>query len=68
MTPDSLARLARASALVLQMAVSAIVGVGLGAWLDERFGTSPFLLLLLGAAGMAGGLFQIYRTLDAPSS
>ena len=42
---------------------SVVVGAGLGYVLDNRFGTSPVLVLLLGLLGFAGGMLQVIRRL-----
>jgi F0F1-type ATP synthase assembly protein I len=44
---------------------SVVIGAGLGYLLDERFGTSPVLTLILGLLGFAGGMFEVIRRLTA---
>ena len=49
-------------ALGTTLAVDVGLGVGVGYWLDRRFGTSPLFLLLGGVLGMGlAGLF-LYKT------
>ena len=45
----------------LQFAVTIVVFMFAGIWLDRRLGTSPWLLILCVFAGAAGGFFSIYR-------
>jgi ATP synthase protein I len=41
-----------------------LIGGGLGYLLDRWLHTSPFLALALGAAGFAGGMWEVLRTLS----
>lgn len=46
------------------MLVGAIgIGAGVGYWLDRRLHTSPWLTLVLGMAGFAGGMYEMVRRL-----
>jgi F0F1-type ATP synthase assembly protein I len=47
----------------LQFVVIILLFLYLGQWLDRRFGTDPWLLLLCVFAGAAGGFYSLYRTL-----
>jgi F0F1-type ATP synthase assembly protein I len=40
-----------------------VIGAGLGYLLDRRWGTSPALVLVGGALGFAGGIFEVLRRL-----
>jgi F0F1-type ATP synthase assembly protein I len=40
-----------------------VIGAGLGYLLDQRWGTSPALVLVGGALGFAGGIFEVLRRL-----
>lgn len=40
-----------------------LVGAGLGYFLDQRFGTSPMLTLVLGGLGFVGGIIEVLRRL-----
>lgn len=42
---------------------SIVIGGGIGYLLDKRLGTSPFLFLLLGLLGFAGGMYELIRRL-----
>ena len=47
--------------LGLQLGMTIALFAFLGWWLDERLGTSPWLLLLLVFLGAAAGFYSIYR-------
>jgi F0F1-type ATP synthase assembly protein I len=51
--------------LGLQFAVSILVFLYLGQWLDRRFGTEPWLLLISVFLGAGGSFYSIYRKLMA---
>jgi len=42
---------------------SVVIGAVVGYFLDRRFGTSPVLTLVLGAAGFASGMYELVRRL-----
>jgi ATP synthase protein I len=52
------ARAAQVTAMATQFAVSSAAGIMLGAWADEKLGTSPWLSLLGMILGL-GGAIQI---------
>ena len=43
-----------------QLFVCVMLGVLLGKWLDDRFGTSPWLLLVCSFLGMAAAFKSMY--------
>jgi hypothetical protein len=49
----------------LQFALAILLFVYLGQWLDRRFGTEPWLLLIGVFVGAGGGFYSIYRKLMA---
>ncbi len=49
----------------LQFALTIVVFAFAGIWLDKRFGTSPWLVILGVFIGAAAGFFSIYRQLMA---
>jgi len=49
--------------LGLQFALAILLFVYLGQWLDRRFGTEPWLLLIGVFVGAGGGFYSIYRKL-----
>lgn len=51
--------------LGLQFAAAIILFAFLGQWLDRRFGTDPWLLLVGVFTGAGGGFYSIYRKLMA---
>lgn len=52
----------------LQFALTILVFVFAGLWLDKRFGTSPWLLLIFVFFGAAGGFYSMYRRVTAAQS
>lgn len=44
------------------LAVTVLAGLGLGYWLDGRFGTRPLLVLAGGVLGLLAALGQFYTT------
>ena len=66
--PDSRQQLVRASAMVTEMAVTVILGVLAGGWLDGRFNTSPLFLFLLSLLALVLGMVRMIRALNARDS
>ena len=52
----------------LQLGLTFALFALLGQWLDRRFGTSPWLLLLLVFIGAAAGLYSVYRRVIGPGT
>lgn len=50
----------------VQFGLTILVFVWAGVWLDRRFGTSPWLLLICVFAGAGGGFYSMYRRVTAP--
>jgi len=48
------------------LAVTILLGVGAGYWLDGRFGTQPLFLLLGGVIGLGLALYQFFKTVAEP--
>ena len=48
-----------------QFALTILVFVFAGIWLDRRLGTSPWLLLTCVFLGAGGGIFSMYRRVTA---
>ena len=48
----------------LQFALTIIVFMFGGLWLDRHLGTSPWLLLICVFAGAAGGFYSMYRRIS----
>ena len=53
--------LGKYSALGLEMALSVVIGVGIGYYLDKWLGTSPWLMILWIGFGFAAGVRSLYR-------
>ena len=49
----------------IQFAVTILVFVFAGVWLDKWLGTSPWLLLVSVFVGAAGGFYSMYRRVTA---
>lgn len=49
----------------LQFALTILVFVFAGIWLDRRLGTSPWLLIACVFAGAGGGFYSMYRRVTA---
>jgi len=46
----------------LQLAITVIVFFFLGRWLDNEYGTSPWLMLAGLTVGIVGGLIKFFKT------
>jgi ATP synthase protein I len=44
------------------LAVTVLLGIGGGYWLDSRFGTKPWFLTLGGVLGLGLALYQFFKT------
>ena len=51
--------LAWSAGLVLVFSIA--IGYFFGSWLDRRFGTDPWLMLLFTLLGIAAGFIELYR-------
>lgn len=49
------------SAGALEMGVSVVIGLGIGYWLDELLGTSPWMALFWLICGSIAGFRSLYR-------
>jgi len=49
----------------VQFALTILVFVFAGLWLDRRLGTSPWLVVICVFAGAAGGFYSMYRRVTA---
>ena len=49
----------------VQFALTLLVFVAAGVWLDRRLGTSPWLLLICVFAGAGGGFYSMFRRVTA---
>jgi F0F1-type ATP synthase assembly protein I len=46
------------------LAVTVLLGVGLGYWADRELGTQPWLFLLGAVSGLAMALYQFFKTVS----
>ena len=53
--------LGKYSALGLEMALSVVLGLGIGYYLDKWLGTAPWLMILWIGFGFAAGVRSLYR-------
>jgi ATP synthase protein I len=53
-------RAAQLASVGLELGVAVAIGGGVGWWLDRRFGTKPWLLLLFLLIGVAAGFKGVY--------
>jgi ATP synthase protein I len=44
------------------LAVTVLLGLGIGYWLDQRLGTEPWLVVTGGMLGVGTALYQFFRT------
>lgn len=61
--PGSMKGLAMLSSMGIALAVSTILGLAFGWWLDRLFGTSPLLMIIFMILGVIGGFRSIYITI-----
>jgi ATP synthase protein I len=52
---------AMVSSIGLIIAVSTLIGLGLGYWLDSKLGTTPWLAFVLTMLGLAAGIYESAR-------
>lgn len=52
------------SSVGIEFALSVLIGVFAGRWLDGKLGTSPWLMIVLLCVGFAAGLRSLMRAMD----
>ncbi len=69
-TPNSrmLKTIGQLSTIGLAFVLALVMGFGAGFWLDGKFGTKPWLSLLGFAVGLAAGVLNVIRTMQAVSA
>ena len=61
--PYTFTRIAKAGAIITEMALTVVAGAYAGFWLDEIFDTATILLLTLTVSGLIGGMFRLTSSL-----
>lgn len=61
-------QLLRASAMVTEMAVTVVLGLLAGGWVDRRLETSPLFLLLFTFLAFILGMVRLMRAIGKPGS
>ncbi len=62
---DSKSQLLRASAMVTEMAVTVILGLLAGGWLDRRLDSSPLFLFALSLLAFIVGMIRMVKALSS---
>jgi F0F1-type ATP synthase assembly protein I len=62
-SPSKEAGAGAAAGMGLQFAISVIVFLLAGQWLDRKFGTAPLFLMILVFVGAGASFYSIYRKL-----
>lgn len=61
---EPLRALGLASSISVEIAAATTIGYFGGRWLDSKFNTDPWLMLVGLLLGMAGGMWGVYMTLE----
>jgi F0F1-type ATP synthase assembly protein I len=64
-SPGTLRTLGQLSTVGMSFVLALVMGFGAGYWLDGRWGTRPWLSFLGFFLGMAAGVLNVYRVLQA---
>lgn len=66
-TPDArmIKMIGQLSTVGLAFVFALVLGFGAGYWLDQRLGSTPWLSLLGFAMGLAAGVLNVVRTMQA---
>lgn len=65
--PRLIVQYAKYSDLGIRFALSIVIFLFIGKWLDRQLGTMPLFLVLGVLLGASAGLFTIYRTVFPPN-
>lgn len=60
-TGKTLRELGYFASLGMSVAFAVFIGLGIGLWLDKKFGTEPWLMLIFLLFGIAAGFTNIIR-------
>jgi F0F1-type ATP synthase assembly protein I len=66
-SPSTLRTLGQLSTVGMSFVLALVLGFGAGYWLDGWWGTRPWLSFLGFFLGMAAGVLNVYRVLQATS-
>ena len=50
--------------LAIHFVLSILIMAGIGLWLDDVFGTKPWLMLVFLVLGFASGLLKVYQSMN----
>jgi ATP synthase protein I len=67
-SPGTLRALGQLSTVGMSFVLALVLGFGGGFWLDGWLGTKPWLSFIGFFAGLAGGVLNVYRVLQATAS
>ena len=56
-------QLAGISAAILEMAITVVVGIALGTFLDARLGSEPVLMLVLALGALVVGMMRLSKAI-----
>lgn len=57
-----------ASTIGIVMVVATFIGYMVGSWLDNKLGTSPWLMFVLSLMGIVAGFIEVFRIAKQISS
>jgi len=67
-SPSTIRTLGQLSTVGLSFVLALVMGFGGGYWLDGQLGTAPWLSFLGFFLGLAAGVLNVYRVLQATAS
>ncbi|HQZ39175.1 MAG TPA: AtpZ/AtpI family protein [Vicinamibacterales bacterium] len=67
-TPRTLQTLGQLSTVGLSFVLALVMGFGGGYWLDQQLGSRPWLSFVGFFLGLAAGVMNVYRVLQATAS
>lgn len=67
-SPGTLRTIGQLSTVGMSFVLAIVLGFGGGYWLDGRLGTMPWLSFLGFFVGLAAGVLNVYRVLQATGS
>lgn len=67
-SPSTLRTIGQLSTVGMAFVLALVMGFGAGYWLDQRLGSMPWLSMIGFFAGLAAGVLNVYRVLQATAS